>query len=55
MTAAQNQQGYFTTKQAIETGYADNTHPYHVHVGNWERGTGVSTGWRIFRRQRMGR
>jgi hypothetical protein len=27
MTIAQDQQGYFTTKQAIEAGYADNTHP----------------------------
>jgi len=37
MNVAQNQQGYFTTKQAIEAGYADNTHPYHVRAGNWER------------------
>jgi len=37
MTIAQDQQGYFTTKQAIEAGYADNTHPYHVRAGNWER------------------
>jgi predicted transcriptional regulator of viral defense system len=37
MTVAQDQQGYFTTKQAIEAGYAENTHPYHVHAGNWER------------------
>ena len=37
MTIAQEQQGYFTTKQAIEAGYADNTHPYHVRAGNWER------------------
>jgi predicted transcriptional regulator of viral defense system len=37
MTIAQDQQGYFTTKQAIESGYADNTHPYHVRAGNWER------------------
>ncbi len=37
MTIAQDQQGYFTTKQAIEAGYADNTHPYHVQAGNWER------------------
>ncbi len=37
MTVAQGQQGYFTTKQAIEAGYSDNTHPYHVHAGNWER------------------
>ena len=36
-TIAQDQQGYFTTKQAIEAGYADNTHPYHVRAGNWER------------------
>ena len=37
MAIAQDQQGYFTTKQAIEAGYADNTHTYHVRVGNWER------------------
>ena len=37
MQIAQEQQGYFTTKQAIESGYADNTHPYHVRTGNWER------------------
>ena len=37
VTIAQDQQGYFTTKQAIEAGYADNTHPYHVRAGNWER------------------
>lgn len=37
MSLAQDQQGFFTTKQAIEAGYADNTHPYHVRAGNWER------------------
>jgi predicted transcriptional regulator of viral defense system len=37
MQIAQEQQGYFTTKQAIESGYSDNTHPYHVRSGNWER------------------
>ena len=37
MNIAHDQQGYFTTKQAIEAGYADNTHPYHVQAGNWER------------------
>ena len=37
MQIAQEQQGYFTTKQALESGYADNTHPYHVRMGNWER------------------
>lgn len=34
---AQDQQGYFTTAQAIEAGYADNTHPYHVRAANWRR------------------
>jgi len=34
---AEVQQGYFTTKQAKRAGYAENTHPYHVHVGNWVR------------------
>lgn len=37
MQISQAQQGYFTTKQAIAAGYADNTHPYHVRTGNWER------------------
>ncbi|MBX3732865.1 MAG: type IV toxin-antitoxin system AbiEi family antitoxin domain-containing protein [Verrucomicrobiae bacterium] len=37
MSIAQDQQGFFATKQAIEAGYADNTHPYHVRTGNWER------------------
>lgn len=37
MAVAQEQQGYFTTRQAIDAGYADNTHPYHVRAGNWER------------------
>jgi len=37
MKIACDQQGYFTTKQAIKAGYADNTHPYHVRAGNWER------------------
>ena len=42
MNVAQDQQSYFTTKQAIEAGYADNTHPYHVRAGNWERvGRGI--------------
>lgn len=34
---AEIQQGYFTTKQAKQAGYAENTHPYHVHAGNWIR------------------
>ncbi len=34
---AQDQQGFFTTKQARAAGFAENTHPYHVKVGNWVR------------------
>ena len=34
---ADQQQGYFTTKQAKAAGFAENTHPYHVRVGNWNR------------------
>lgn len=34
---SQAQQGYFTSRQAIAAGYADNTHTYHVRAGNWER------------------
>src|SRR5580700_3177537 len=34
---AEEQQGYFTTKQAKAAGFAENTHPYHVQAGNWIR------------------
>ncbi len=34
---AEQQQGFFTTKQAKAAGFAENTHPYHVKVGNWIR------------------
>src|SRR5713226_2847690 len=34
---AEGQQGFFTTKQAKAVGFAENTHPYHVQVGNWIR------------------
>ncbi len=34
---AELQQGYFTTQQAIASGYQDATHPYHVKTGNWDR------------------
>jgi len=30
--------GFFTTKQAKAAVFAENTHPYHVQVGNWIRG-----------------
>jgi predicted transcriptional regulator of viral defense system len=34
---AETQQGFFTAKQAKAAGFAENTHPYHVQVGNWTR------------------
>src|SRR5712692_5862646 len=34
---AADQQGFFTAKQAKSAGFAENTHPYHVHAGNWIR------------------
>jgi len=34
---ADQQQGFFTAKQAKAAGFAENTHPYHVQVGNWIR------------------
>lgn len=34
---AEGQQGFFTAKQAKTAGFAENTHPYHVQVGNWVR------------------
>jgi hypothetical protein len=34
---AEQQQGFFTTKQARAAGFAENTHPYHVQAGNWIR------------------
>ena len=34
---AEQHRGFFTTKQAKAAGFAENTHPYHVQVGNWIR------------------
>ena len=34
---AEDQQGFFTTKEAKAAGFAENTHPYHVQAGNWIR------------------
>lgn len=34
---AEQQQGFFTTKQAKAAGFAENTHPYHVQTRNWIR------------------
>src|SRR5260370_26092499 len=34
---AQSQQGFFTTKQAIRSGFAEKTHAYDENAGNWMR------------------
>lgn len=34
---AEQQQGFFTTKQAKASGFAENTHPYHVRTRTWIR------------------
>jgi len=34
---AESQVGFFTTRQAGEAGYTDNTPPHHVRSGNWIR------------------
>ncbi len=34
---ASNQNGFFTTKQAIEAGYYSNSHSFHQKRGNWIR------------------
>ena len=34
---AKRQHGCFTAAQAIETGYADSVHLYHVKTGKWVR------------------
>jgi predicted transcriptional regulator of viral defense system len=34
---AEGQEGFFTPKQAKAAGFAENTHPYHIHAGNWIR------------------
>ncbi len=34
---ADRQHGCFTAAQAVETGYADSVHLYHVHNGEWNR------------------
>jgi predicted transcriptional regulator of viral defense system len=34
---AGGQQGFFTSKQAVDTGYADSVHSYHVANGDWEK------------------
>jgi hypothetical protein len=34
---ASSQQGYFSSAQAIESGYKDSNHAYHVKRGNWIR------------------
>ncbi|MBI2608462.1 MAG: hypothetical protein HYW47_02555 [Deltaproteobacteria bacterium] len=34
---AESQQGLFTAKQAIEAGFDERNHPFHVAQGNWVR------------------
>jgi predicted transcriptional regulator of viral defense system len=34
---AEDQQVFFTTKQAKAVGFAENTHAYHIQAGNWIR------------------
>lgn len=34
---AERQQGFFTANQAKAAGFRENTHAYHVQVGNWLR------------------
>jgi predicted transcriptional regulator of viral defense system len=36
-TVLHEQQGYFTTKQALAAGYASRSHLYHVATGAWVR------------------
>ena len=32
---AESQQGLFTARQAVQAGYDERNHPYHVKSGNW--------------------
>ena len=34
---AESQQAYWTTAQAVESGFSRSTHSYHVQSGNWLR------------------
>jgi len=34
---AEKQGGFFTARQAVEVGYADSVHGYHVRNGDWEK------------------
>jgi predicted transcriptional regulator of viral defense system len=34
---ADRQRGFFTSQQAIQAGFQDAVHPYHVKQGHWER------------------
>lgn len=37
LSIAFQQQGFFTARQAVEAGYPDDSHVYHVKAGNWVR------------------
>ena len=34
---AEGQQGLFTARQAVQAGYDERNHPYHVKSGNWTK------------------
>jgi len=34
---AREQQGFFTTRQAVASGYSEKNHAYHVNTGTWVR------------------
>ena len=36
-SVASQQEGFFTAKQAVEAGYNDSVHPYHLRTGDWIR------------------
>jgi predicted transcriptional regulator of viral defense system len=37
MQVAKEQQGYFTSRQAVDAGYSEKNHAYHVNSGAWIR------------------
>jgi predicted transcriptional regulator of viral defense system len=39
---AEGQSGFFTARQAVEAGFSETNHPYHVKAGNWAKeGRGI--------------
>jgi hypothetical protein len=48
---AEQQKGYFTTKQAKAAGFAENTHPFMFKPGTGYENIAASIGWPSFRRR----